>query len=53
MVHRGREGATIGKTIFTCVYIDKKSPPPEPVGHFQSLLVQIIIGLKWGSELFK
>jgi hypothetical protein len=44
----GAGGATIGKTIFTCVYIEKKSSPepagkssPEPAGQFQSDVVQI------------
>jgi hypothetical protein len=36
----GLHGATIGKTIFTCVYIGKnllKSSSPEPAGQFQHL----------------
>jgi hypothetical protein len=36
--------ATIGKTIITCVYVEKKSSSPEPAGDFQSNLVQIILG---------
>jgi hypothetical protein len=46
-------GAAIGKTIFTCVYIGKKTPPPEPESQFQSLLVQNSSLGKWDSELFK
>jgi hypothetical protein len=36
-------GATIGKAIFTCVYIGKNSSSPEPASQFQSNLVQIIL----------
>jgi hypothetical protein len=32
----GSDGATIRKTIFTYVYIEKKSSSPELVGQFQS-----------------
>jgi hypothetical protein len=39
----GWGGAAIGKTMFTYVYIEKKSSP-EPAGQFQSNLVQIIRG---------
>jgi hypothetical protein len=42
----GREGTTIGKTIFTCVYIEKKSTSPEPAGQFQSNLIHIILGYR-------
>jgi hypothetical protein len=28
-------GATVGKTIFANVYIEKKSSSPEPAGQFQ------------------
>jgi hypothetical protein len=35
-------GATIGKTILTCVYVEKKSS--EPAGQFQTNLVEIILG---------
>jgi hypothetical protein len=31
MVAGGSGGATIGKTIFTYVYIEKKSSSPEPI----------------------
>jgi hypothetical protein len=43
---RGSDGATMGKTIFTCVYIGKnllKSSSPELTGQFQSNLTQIIL----------
>jgi hypothetical protein len=43
MVPGGSGGATIGTTIFTCVYIEK-STSPEPSGQFQSNFVQIILG---------
>jgi hypothetical protein len=43
MVPRGLGGATIEKTIFTYVYIEKKSFSPEPEGKFQSYFVQIIL----------
>jgi hypothetical protein len=38
----GLDVATMRKTIFTCVYFEKKSSP-EPAGQFQSNLEQIIL----------
>jgi hypothetical protein len=43
-------GATMGKTIFTCVYFGKKIFSPEPADQFQSNLVQIILKLR-GFEI--
>jgi hypothetical protein len=37
---------SMGKTIFACVYIGKKSPSPETAGQFQSNFVQIILSLR-------